>query len=232
MKAKTGLLSRRKLFAAVFLLMQTLVFVLPCQAEVTWHDFSRSLNSAFSGGQLFETKNVLGFFLTALFIMMVVLVFRRSSKKEKEIFRKPPGWTPVRPQGLGQKRYWFRMGTSAEFEWIFAGEALRAGKDKYNKDRLVDISGGGICFATTAKLNPGDEIKFFIDIGRDRPMPLNGKVVRVEEGDESGMHKVAVQFINILSGERDRIVSWIMRGQRAAIHKKRQDDGVIPSETI
>lgn len=230
MKRKGDFFKKQGLIIAASLLVQMSVYVLPCQAETAWHDFSRSLNSALTDNKLLDLENVLGFVLTALLFYLVFLfISRAESKKVKSAYQNRRSLTAVRPQGRSQNRYWFRMQTSAEFDWILADEALRAGKKKYNRDRLADISGGGLCFKTAVKLNPGDKIRFLIDVGRDKPMALNGKVVRTVEGNDSGMHKVAVQFINILSGERDRIASWIMRGQRAAINKKRQDDGVISS---
>ncbi len=220
-----------KLLTAMFVLLQMTVYVLPCQAESTWSQISRGFNEAFSGSQ--ALKNVIGFLFTILAFGLIILAFRAYlMKKEKEIHRHRFG-VILRPLSSQQKRNWFRLRINAEIQWIPAAEAWKTKEGHYKKDRLVDISGGGLCFTTAEKLNPGDEIKFLLDVGGDKPLSLTGRVLRIhdEPGENKTMSKVAVQFENILNGVRDRIVCLIMKRQRDAIQeKKRDDDGSSRTE--
>lgn len=214
---------RRKIGFIFFLLLQMLIFVLPCQAEVTWHDVSRSINSSFSGDQVFSMKNAIALLVILVFILVAAIfhLFRPRKEKEKKDYNQI-SWRPLNQQ---QKRKWFRLPTSAEFEWIPADNAFIVKKNQYKKDRLVDISGGGLCFTTAEKLNSGDQIILLLDTGGGKTLTLNGEVVRIEEeiDQDKAINKVSVQFGNLLSGERDRIVSFIMNRQRDTIQKKKED---------
>lgn len=220
---------RRKIGFIFFLLLQMLIFVLPCQAEVTWHDVSRSMNSSFSGDQVFSMKNAIALLVILVFILVAVIFHLFWPRKEKE--KKDYNQISWRPLNQQQKRKWFRLLTSAEFEWIPADNASIVKKNQYKKDRLVDISGGGLCFTTAEKLNSGDQIILLLDTGGGKNLTLNGEVLRVGEeiGQEKAINKVSVKFGNLLSGERDRIVALIMNRQRDTIQKK--EDIPLSSES-
>jgi len=212
---------RRKIGFIFFLLLQMLIFVLPCQAEVTWHDVSRSMNSSFSGGQGFSMKNAIALLGILVFILVAVIFHLFWPREEKE--KKDSNQISWRPLNQQQKRKWFRLPTSAEFEWIPAENAYIVKKSQYKKDRLVDISGGGLCFTTAEKLNSGDQIILLLNTGGGKNLILNGEVLRVEEetGQDKAINKVSVKFGNLLRGERDRIVSFIMNRQRDTIQDSR-----------
>lgn len=209
---------RSFLHVSVFLLLITLILALPARAEVTYYDVSRSISDSLSGSRV----SVAGIFLTVLFFALVFLIFRQSwLRKEKELDRKRRTRITLQPKGQPHKRSWFRLKTSAEFKWVLADEAPRKKEEQYNMDRLIDISGGGVSFITGQNLNPGDEIKFLLDTGKDKPMLVNGRVLRTDQESEqnSTLYKVSAQFGNLTNGERDRIVSFIMRRQRDSAHK-------------
>ncbi len=214
---------RRKTSYLVFLLLQMLVFALPCQAEVTWYDVSRSFNSSFSGEQVFSLRGVI-IFLAIIFLILAVLIVNRlwlGKGKEPKRDQNQISW---RPLGQQQKRQWFRLRTDAEFEWIPAERDFTVKKSHYKKDRLVDISGGGLCFTTAEKLDSNDELIFLLDTGGEKALTLKGQVVRIEEIDQdSAINKVSVQFGKLLSGDRDRIVSYVMNSQRAGINDKKKE---------
>ena len=157
MKGKRGLSIKRKLLVAVFVLLQMCIFVLPVQAD--WNDISGSINQSFSGDQFFSVKNILGFFLIAIIFALVAMIFRMSwLRDEKRYYQKRRNRVSLRQLEKQQNRYWFRLRTSTEFEWISAAGASKTKKHQYKKDKLVDLSGGGLCFTTREPLNPGDEI--------------------------------------------------------------------------
>lgn len=211
---------RSFLHVSVFLLLMNLILTLPARAEVTYHDVSRSISDSFSGSRV----NVAGILLTILFFALVFLIFRLLwLRKEKELGQKRITRVTLRPKGQPHKRSWFRLKTSAEFKWVLAEEAPRKNEEQYNMDRLVDISGGGVSFITGQKLNPGDEIKFILDTGKGKPMLISGRVLRSDQESEqnSATYKVSAQFGNLTNGERDRIVSFIMRRQRDITTQKK-----------
>jgi hypothetical protein len=210
------------------------VFVLPGYSKpVEVNKFSSSFNEAFSGSQLLSMRNIVGFALILVFILAFVIFYILWSKKEKEIHQKSykVSWRPLKQ---GQKRNWFRLSTSTEIEWMPAGEAASKAREiKYRRDRLVDISGGGLSFTTAETLNPGDEIKFLLDTGEDKPLTINGRVIRIfeeEAGQDGPVRRAAVQFADLLGGERDRVVSYIIKLQRDAIQKRKEEDAAPASE--
>ncbi|MCL6610157.1 MAG: PilZ domain-containing protein [Peptococcaceae bacterium] len=208
--------------AAAVLSLQLFAFARPCLAGTTFHDVSRSITDAFSGRHLFSVKNIAGFALTVLFFVLVFQVFRLSwLKKEKESSRR--GRVKLRPLDPQRKRKWYRLRTDLEFKWIPAGDAGKR-PGQYKTDRLEDISGGGLCFKTGKKLNPGDEIRLVLDLEGGRNLAIPGRVLRVEEetGQADPIYKVAVEFENLPGIERERVVSYITKIQRHYIQNKRR----------
>lgn len=226
-----GFIKNLKLSIAVFLLLQMFIFVLPVQAEVTYHDVSSSITDAFSGKQMFSSKNIIGTIVTILFFALVILIFRMSwQRQEKELSQKQHNRIKLRPLDRQQKRKWYRLRTNMEFKWIPASEAY---KNKYNNDRLADISGGGLCFETAKELNTGDKIKLLLDLGGGKTLSTQGRVLRIEKetGQENKMYKVSIQFEGLSNRERDRVISFIMKRQIHSIQSKKQEDTPLSSQS-
>lgn len=125
----------------------------------------------------------------------------------------------LRNRRSNQKRNWFRLKTDAEFLWISVDQV---GKGNYNKDKLIDISGGGLSYSTDKPINYGDEIRLLLALGDRTPMPLNGRVLRIRQNQS--INTVSVQFIGIRDGQRDRIISWITNKERNAIQEELLED--------
>lgn len=207
---------------AMFFILQLFVLPRPCRAETSWYDVSGSLRDSFSGNQAFSLKNILGFIFLAVLFYVVYQILKVYMQKEEQISRRRRKRVPLRPLNPMQKRYWFRMQTNAEIKWEFAEEALKAKKVIYKKDHLVDISGGGLCFATAEKVEPGEELTLLVNVGEGKILNLKGTVVRVQTDSDSqdgSLYRVSLQFVDILSGERDSIVNMIMSRQRDSIQK-------------
>lgn len=219
METRGGFLRNKALPAALFLLIQ-LILALPGQAETTYNDVSRSITGAFEG-----TQNVIGIIVLSLVGVLAVAAFRISWRKEKESEKKVPAKIRLRPLGPKQNRKWYRMKFSMEFEWIPATMAEKAQQKHYKTGRLVDISGGGLCFKTAEEINAGDEILLFLDIGEKKPMVINGKVLRAEKetGRNSALFKVSLEFLRLLRGERDRIISFITKRQRSVVGESMEE---------
>jgi hypothetical protein len=221
---KGKLIKKFQPLMAVPVFLQLLFMARPCRAETNWYDFSGSLNNSFSGNQLFSPKNILGIILLLVIFAVVYQVLKLSwQKEEKTYHQRRRTRVPLRPLNPLQKRYWFRLETDTQFEWITAEEAYNAKRNQYKKDRLVDISGGGLCFTTAEKVEPGDELKLLVPAGKGKILNINGTVVRAEavEGPEGAMYRVSIQYKDIRSGERDCIVNMIMNRQRDTIQKEK-----------
>lgn len=227
MKRKNPGIFKWGLLKAAIILPLMFIFALPGQAELTYRDVSRSLNESMSG----NIKNVITFALTILAIVAATLVFRLLRPGRAEDAGPKRRKIALRPLGQQQKRSWFRLKTSAEFKWAYARDDLKVNETQYKRDRLVDISGGGLCFRTAEKLNTGDNIRIFLDAGEDKPLSLNGQVLRVQEdaAGDSVVCKVSVQFRHLPGGQRDRIVSLIMKRQRETITQTKGQGNSPPS---
>ncbi|MEN6347887.1 MAG: PilZ domain-containing protein [Syntrophomonas sp.] len=210
----------------VGLLLQLFVFPLPGYASVTsWDQFSDSMNYSFSG----QRSNMLALiFLVMGFVILFVIIrvyFNREEKAERLSRKAYREKREAQEKQPGQQRKWFRLKTSAEFRWIPTTMGDRVAENKFINDRMVDISGGGLCFATAELLNPGDEIEFILNTGEGKPMRLYGIVARIIEQEEDELvNHVSIQFAGLRNGERDRIVSWIMRRQRDGIHEEDEEE--------
>ena len=233
-------ISRKKYVPVIaVLLLQMFLGVLPVQAETGWNEVSGSISNSLSGNEVFSIKNILALLLMILIFFLAYQLFKMFWKREeKRSYERRRQRVYLRPLAPQQKRYWFRLQTNSEFEWVTAEEASKARRIRYKKDRLVDISGGGLCFITSEKLNPGDDIKLLLDIGGGKPLYLDGHVVRVDEltGRDKTVNKVSVQFGELLEGERDRIITHIMNRQRDTMQIKKtppdQSQGDIEEAAI
>ena len=225
MKMKTICL--RSLIAVLWSL-QTLIFVLPAQAA-NRNDFLFNLKKTFNS-PISQKFSINGVVVTLVSVVLLGLFFyyysteqnvRRTSRKlSREKIRKQ---ITSRKQiaSSQQNRNWFRLKTRAEFSWIPADQVSRVRMNRYKSDRLIDISGGGMCFSTNEQLNSGNEIRLILSTGKGEPLLLNARVIRVSENN--AIHNVSVEFIDIRDGQRDRIVAWIIARQRLAIHGEKPE---------
>lgn len=203
--------------------IQWLGFTSPVQAEsMSWDSFSRALNNAFTGN-IMSRNNLIVLIITLIVVLALMLVFHLYWKREREQIlnhSKHISHSPSLPQPphnvRQQRRKWFRLRTDLLIKWIQSKRSTVVGEAHYRKDHLLDISGGGLSFKTSSFLSEGDDLTFLIDIGGKKPLTLKGRVLRVQEASAYNQeYMVAIQFGDLLTGERDRLVSWIIKGQRA-----------------
>lgn len=120
-----------------------------------------------------------------------------------------------------QKRNWFRVKTNAEILWEPLGKSDISEEEEFQKDKLIDVSGGGLCFATEVNLGLDDKIRVLLPISNKQSLFLNGQVVRVIEKDERNL--VSIKFLDIRESQRDKIIAALINIQRNAI--KEEKDG-------
>lgn len=221
MKMKKCYLLKRIIMLTV---IQILVFVLPLQAA-NRNDFLFNLKDTFNNSVVdkFSVNTSIAIIICTALLGLFLFYnsreknIRRSARKLRQI--KEHRQMLVSKQAAGQRRKWFRLATRAEFKWMPVDQLSQARHNRYTVDRLIDISGGGICFSTDKILKPGNQIKIIISTGQGDPINMNGQVIRVSRDNDS--YKVAVEFIDIRAGQQDRIVTWILARQRKAIHEKK-----------
>lgn len=221
-----GIFSKGNLSTAVLLSLQLFILAPSAQAEVTYHDVAGSITKAFSGDQLFTAKNLILSIITILFFALVFLVFYLSWLKKRKESSQSGGRIGLMPSDRHQRRNWYRLKTNMEFKWVAADETANHKDTGYKKDRLVDISGGGLCFKTTEKLKPGDWIKFIVNVGEGHILSADGRVLRSDKipNQDIDTYRVSVEFGQIPSRERDKLISFIMKRQHSAIKGKRKKD--------
>lgn len=88
--------------------------------------------------------------------------------------------------------------------------------------RHVNISGGGMSFASKDKYNPGDilEIKMMLPVMPPVALYVYGEVVNVET--QVGGYATAVKFIVMDEEIRDEIVKFVFKRQRDILREKRR----------
>ncbi|MEN6389937.1 MAG: PilZ domain-containing protein [Syntrophomonas sp.] len=208
-------------------------------APAEWTEFARALNNSMGGHQVF-TRNT--FIVLAIIIVVTIVLFimnriywrnRKEEIAQYEKRRLEHIEQPARPKPStsNQRRQWFRIKTNLLIKWIQSLRASTVKETQYNRDQLVDISGGGLSFTTHSALSPDDELNFQLDIGSKKPLNLKGKVLRVQDDGDTVQptYFVAIQFSDLLSGERDRLVSWILKGQREELQEIKMEESAEPS---
>lgn len=113
--------------------------------------------------------------------------------------------------GSTQKRALLRI--SLKKDLFFAQED----SGEFIKGEMIDLSGGGVQFATSRKLEPDEILRISFELGPGKKFNLKGRVVRVVTepcaGNESRF-LIGAQFLNIKRSEQDSIVNIILQEQQ------------------
>lgn len=80
----------------------------------------------------------------------------------------------------------------------------------------ANISAGGALVSGAAGLSEGERLRLLIDLAREAPVDLRAKVIRA---DPSGLAGLRLEQLD--AGQRERLVRWITRYQRAALAELR-----------
>jgi len=128
----------------------------------------------------------------------------------------------MRMSSSQQKRQWFRVKTNTEILWEPLGKSEIPEEGEFQKDRLVDASGGGLCFATAAQLSVDDKIRLLLPVSNKQSIFLTGQVVRVTEKEEANL--VAIKFLDIRESQRDKIIAALLDIQRGAIKAEKEEE--------
>jgi type II secretory ATPase GspE/PulE/Tfp pilus assembly ATPase PilB-like protein len=129
----------------------------------------------------------------------------------------PQAWVEFKETGdnFTERRKYVRI--SVQFRIIFRVIDMEEARKSFSPDTFIldgttqDISAGGVCFCTEAKVSPDDILEIKIGLPDDAPViQCIGRVLRVsytESGSEAGkaLWRIAVSFLAIHSEDRKRI---------------------------
>lgn len=214
-------------FAVVFLLMALFIGLAPASAAIAstspvimgldYSSFSDTLNRGMSGqynrnyGGLFILFGILAVVL-ACYVLLRAVLPDANAKKAKKSTDAPPA---------PQNRSFVRLDVDLPFQYIWLSDEDDS-ELEYQSARTVDISGGGFGFGSDNDIKTGQRLRVSIPLPGGPQLDLVGQVVRIlNRSDNYGNnHIVAVEFVNIREGERERIVNWIFKYQRETIEEK------------
>lgn len=222
-----------------FSLIILAVLLNPASAQaVNWSQFRGSVNKGFSNDNIYDTTKIYAFVVSIIAVIIIITVFRwwsdRQQQEQKVSFKKykeKQKEIESKTQNPAHKRKWFRLRTQAELRWIPEAQADHVKESKYFVDQLVDISAEGLCFCTAEEVTAGDRIRFLLDTGEERTLPIIGEALRVFDAEDAGnngegaepvKHNVAIKFSHMTPGDNDRLVAWITQRQRDSIHRQHE----------
>lgn len=208
--------------------MQIMIFVSPVLAA-NRNDFLFNLKDTFNS-PLASKFSLSSIVVTLALVVLLVLFFHYYSTEQNvrrtaRDLKREKNHQPIASNQPNRK--WFRLKTRVEFKWLPIDQVPKVRINRYKTDRLIDISGGGMCFATKEKLNYGDQINIILSTGEGEPLVMNGQVNRI--GEDNASYTVSVEFIDIRDGQRDRIVAWILNRQRLEIHGEKPEENKLGS---
>ncbi len=113
-----------------------------------------------------------------------------------------------------KRRAWMRLPINQYF--LYARDET----ERYKKSRTINISGGGLLFATDQEFNKKDKMIINIEISPGKKISLIGEAAWISEnpaGNSGGRFLVGIRFINIRRGDQDYIVRRILEKQQEII---------------
>lgn len=218
---------------AVFFLIVTwgMAPVAPASASLGYEGTAWKLSQAFTRAIRDQEAQFRYYLLPGLafilFLFGLIIYWYRSHKKLSASVT----WNISQAAGSNTQRDWMRL--SIEQEILFAREE----DEKYKRAKVINMSGGGLLFATGEELEKNDELKIILEIAPGEELKLNGKVVRITKNDDSdngndnknrnqNRYLIGLQFLNIKKGEQDKIVKRILEKQQDyVIMEKRKAKG-------
>jgi len=168
-------------------------------------------------GEQYQLCLLLG--LAVILLLGITVFWCRSKMKLNE----KDSWYAGTPVESKTKRDWMRL--SFEQDLLY----MRDKDDRYRKAKIINLSGGGLLFATSEELRQNEELAIVLELSPGEELNLTGRVVRVTENDDGGKKKrfmIGLQFINIKKGEQDKIVGKILQQQQGSVlEEKRKAKG-------
>jgi c-di-GMP-binding flagellar brake protein YcgR len=119
-----------------------------------------------------------------------------------------------------QRRNFVRLDTRLKVTLEKLDEKCNSTNNSFSAT-TVDISGGGMMFSCSEKLELGDFLESMIFFDADEKVSAIGRVVRVISNQPQAREKYSVgfEFAVIDEAERDKIIKYIFTSQRELLRK-------------
>ena len=120
-----------------------------------------------------------------------------------------------------QRRAWVRVPAVLNFLYAAVDAANPDQELEFQRAQTLDISGGGLLFATDRSFLPDDRLKIILELPPDQKIELVGRVARIVNNPSGAWRRfsVGVEFIQIGERDRDRIIRWVFERQRELIKR-------------
>ena len=117
-----------------------------------------------------------------------------------------------------ERRLAFRLATSIRPETLYKvvidEEMLASETDNTLNGTIVDLSQGGLCISSQARLMPGERLGLQAVLGDCGEITARVQVLRVEEPPSGKMNRrIHCQFTDISRGDRDKVAKFLMKRQ-------------------
>ncbi len=170
-----------------------------------------------------ENQQILLPLLVITFLLLGLIIYWARAQKRSITQSKKGSWSIDDYRSAdnpGEKRRaWIRLPVNQYF--LYA----RDGTDSYKKSRTINISGGGLLFATDQEFNKNDKMTINIEISPGKRINLIGEAVWILENpadSAGGRFLVGIRFINIRRGDQDYIVRRILKKQQEIITQEKR----------
>jgi hypothetical protein len=114
----------------------------------------------------------------------------------------------------------------------------RVNEDSYQRAKIINISGGGVLFATNQRFKPNDELNIVLELNPGEVLRLRVKIVRrAEKSGAKGReaYMVGGQFVGINKNEQDKIIRKIIQEQQGSVieeKRKQKNECILCGEPI
>ncbi len=208
---------------------------------MSWEEFASSLNRAFSNKNVFTFENILFFLLVLILCLIIIYIVRYETIKAN--IKRRIAYQETRKRLLkkrshsqdSNKRDWYRIETEIPLKWYPLPIPSHIQAKNFYDATAVDISGGGLLFYTHEIAALNEEILLLLNLD-DMDLQLSAQTLRVqsEEKDGEKYYLTGVKFTNIREGQRNRIISWILKSQAEDLlnRETETDSDLPPEETI
>lgn len=193
-----------------------------CASDNPVTDFTESVKNSLNNRETTGQSYLVPFLaVTAVLLLLIIFLIKNHVKSIKN---KSVIWNiDLEEKDDGpdkQRRAWFRLPVNQYF--MYAQDK----GDLYERTRAINISGGGLLFATDEKPGFKEKLKIYLNVAPGKRLIINGQVAWVSENPdetEDSRFLVGVEFIDIKAGERDSIVRKILeKQQRIIVENKRK----------
>ncbi|HZJ84012.1 MAG TPA: PilZ domain-containing protein [Syntrophomonadaceae bacterium] len=207
---------------------------------MSWEEFTTSLNQAFSNKNVFTFENILFFLLVLILCLIIIYIVRYEAIKtniKRRIAYQETRKRLFKKRSLSQdsnKRDWYRIETDIPFKWYPLPIPTYIQEKNFYDAIAIDISGGGLLFYTHEIATLNEEILLLLNLD-GTSLQLIAQILRVqtEERDGEKYYLTGVKFTSIREGQRNKIISWILKSQAEDILKQEtESDPEIPTEEI